>query len=218
MADRYEYSAKVRTPLFRGAFVRVFEPEDVKNDDGTVSKVWSVTTILEKGADISAIKGAIAEAAKKLWGDKAAAMVGHAKFKNPIKDGREMANREGELYAGFEPGQITFKLSTKQRRPGLVDKLVRPIVDADGKTLVDEKNEVYEVIPSNAVHSGCYFYATLCAQAFDRSDGFGVSLKLENLQLVKPGERLGGGGAASAKDDFAPVEGTAGGDLADLLS
>jgi hypothetical protein len=102
-----------------------------------------------------------------------------------------------------------------------VDRQVRRIADADGKTLVDRANGLYEVLEENASFSGCYFKATFTAMAYDRPDGFGVSFKLENLQLVKQGERLGGGGSAKAEDDFAgdtvQDDGTSGDDLANLL-
>ncbi len=217
MADRYEYSDKARTPLFRGAFVRVIEPEDVKNQDGTTSKVWGLTAIWPKGTDMAPVKNAITQAAKKLWGDKAGTMLQHAKFKNPLKDGAAQVDREGNLYAGFEAGQTTAKLSTKLRRPGLVDRQVRQIADADGKTLVDKDLDLYETVEANAIFSGCWFFATFSAQAYDRSDGFGVSLKLENLQLVKQDERLGGSGASRPEDDFGVIDSGASDDLADLL-
>jgi hypothetical protein len=214
MSDRYEYSEKYKTPVFRGAFVRVFDGEDIKDQNGqsTGKTQWGLTAIFDQGTDIGALKAAMVEAAKKCWGSKAAEKIKHPKFRNPLKDGGAQVDKDGALYAGFEEGQTVCKLATKQQAPGVVDRQVRRIADADGKTLVDRANGLYEVLEENASFSGCYFKATFTAMAYDRPDGFGVSFKLENLQLVKQGERLGGGGSATVQDD-----GTSGDDLANLL-
>lgn len=222
MADKYEYSEKHKTPIFRGAFVRIFDGEELKNNDGSTTTQWGLTAIFPDGTDITPLKKAMAEAAKKAWGDQAAAKLKHPKFRNPLKDGSENVNKDGELYAGFEPGQTTCKIATKQRAPGIVDRQVRKIKAEDGTTVTDKANDLCDVIEDNAVYSGCWFRATFSAMAYDRSDGFGVSFKLENLQLVKQDERLGGGGGgAKAEDDFADDvvkdDGTTGGDLEDLL-
>lgn len=197
MADRYEYSEKVKTPKFRGAFVQLFEPDN--------NGKYSLTAMFDAGADVSALKAAAQEAANKCWGDKAAGMIKHPKFKSPFKDGGEVVNRDGEAYAGFEAGQVVVKLSTKTR-PGMVDPQARTIQDADGTTVVDRDTGACERIEENGVYSGAYYWATCTAQAYDREDGFGISFKLENVQLLAPGERLGGG-RSKPEDDFAPVGG-----------
>lgn len=204
MADKYEYSQKHKTPIFRGAFVYLFDKP--QEDAQTGRKTWSVTGILEKPEDAAIFKTAMQEAAKKMWGDKAATMVRNPKFRNPIKDGDTFRTREGELYAGFEPGQVVVKLTTASQAPGVVDKMARTIRSADGITLVDKAAGVWEEIEGNQIFSGVYFRATFTAQAYDRSDGFGVSFKLENLQLVRPGEKLGGGGRAKAEEDFEAID------------
>jgi hypothetical protein len=223
MSDRYEYSEKYKTPVFRGAFVRVFDGEDIKDQNGqpTGKTQWGLTAIFEKGEDTGPLKAAMVDAAKKCWGSKAAEKIKHPKFRNPLKDGGDQVDKDGNLYAGFEAGQTVCKIATKNQAPGIVDRQVRRIADAEGKTLVDKANGLYEVIEDNAVFSGCHFKATYSAMAYDRPDGFGVSFKLENLQLVKQGERLGGGGASKAEDDFADDvvqdDGTSGDDLTNLL-
>jgi len=199
------YSGKARTPLFRGAFVRIIDPEVNLDKDGTTSKAWSITAILPAGTDITQVNAAIDEAATKCWGSKAGAIMASRNFRKPIKDGETQCNRDGLLYDGFAAGQITFKLTTRQQAPGIVDRFARPIKDAIGTTLVDKKSDTHEVIPENVIFSGCWFNATFCAHAYDRADGRGVSLKLENLQLVRQDQRLGAVGLTKAEDDFAPL-------------
>lgn len=233
MADKYEYSDKFKTPVFRGAFVRVFDGEQMKKQDGSPETdrsgnpviQWGLTAIFPAGTDIGPLKSAMVEAAKKAWGDKTAEKLKHPKFRNPLKDGAEQVDKDGKLYAGFEAGQTVAKLATKNRRPGIVDAgrtgKVRAITAEDGTTVVDKEHDLREVVADNAVFSGCWFRATFSAMAYDRTDGFGVSFKLENLQLVKPDERLGGGGASKAEDDFGDDvvkdDGTSGDDLTSLL-
>jgi hypothetical protein len=217
MAGKNTFSAKIKTPLFKAAFVRVFDHTAEVAKDG--KKSWSLVAILPKGTNISAIEGAVREAAEKNWGKKTDTVMKHKSFKNPIKVGDEYRRREdGELYSGFAEDDICFKIVTTSKTPGIVDRLARDIIDDEGTTLVDKKNGAYDVVPTNKVYSGCYFFASLAAMAYEREDGAGVSLRLENLQLVKQGESLGGGGGArDASSDFGVVEGADADDLNDLL-
>lgn len=187
-SEKYEYSEKVTTPEFRGAFVRIFEPEVDKKG----VKRWGITAIFSKGADIGVLKNAAMEAAKKAWGEKAVDMLKHPKFKSPFKDGSTMVNKSGEFYEGFEAGQFVVKFSTKQGAPGVVDAKVQPIIEASG------------------VQSGDYFKVTANALAYDREDGFGVAFTLNNVQKTRSGDRLGGGGRADPTTEFAAATAPAG--------
>lgn len=217
------FSAKAKTPLFKGAFVRVFQPEiKIDSKTGEESRSWNLTAILPKGTDISSIEAAIKDAAEQNWGKQAAVTMKHKSFKHPIKSGDDFRSRkDGELYEGFAEDDICFKIASKSKAPGIVDRLTRKIADENGATLVDKKNDVYDIIESNRVYSGCYFLASFTAMAYDRADGCGISLLLENLQLVKQGPSLGGGGsgggASDASSDFGVVEGADSEDLDNLL-
>lgn len=219
MADKYTYSEAANTPIIRAAFLRAFDPEERTNPTtGKPEKTWGLTAIAPKGTDITVIKKAIVEAATKMWGDKAAEKMKHPKFKDCLKDGGTQVDKEGKLYAGFEAGQITFKLATKAKQPAMVDRLCRDIIDAEGTTLVDKENGLHEQIEKNKAFSGCWFIARFSAMAYDREDGFGVSLKLEFLQLAKQDERLGGGGSSVAPAAVFGVLPEEDADLDDLMS
>lgn len=187
-SEKYEYSEKVITPKFRGAFVRFFEPEISTNQKtGKTEKTWGCTAIFPKGADISILKAAAQEAAKKAWGDQAATKLKHPKFRSPFKDGATVVDKEGNLYAGFEAGQIVVKLSTKQAAPEVIDGSKQPVIEAD------------------ACRSGYYYRASVVAMAYDRADGMGISFKLQNAQKLEEGEVLGGGARTAAADEFEAV-------------
>jgi len=203
MADRYEYSKPFVTSEVGTGFVHL-TPDDPVVDQKSGSKKWKFTAIDPKGANRAVLDAAVKEAAEKLWGNKAEQMLRHPKFKNPIKDGGSIVDREGKLYAGFEAGQTTWVMITS-KAPNLVDRQVRPIVDTNGKTLVDEKTDRYEIVPANEIYSGVVVIAQGCAQAYDREDGFGVSFKLDNVQLVRGGKKLGGGGRMAAAQAFKPL-------------
>lgn len=209
MADRakLEYSAKAKVGPFRASFLKILDKPDLNKDDsGNETKTWGLVAIFETDAEQAPLKAAFKEAAKKLWGDKAEQMVKHKSFLSPFKTGDDMRDREGKLYAGFTENCFAVKLSSKQGSPQVVDRQVRLIVDYEGKTLVDPDNNVYEMIEENRLWSGCWFRASFTAQAFDHPKNFGVSFKLENLQLYKQDERLGGGGRAKASDDFEAID------------
>lgn len=185
--DKYEYSAKVITPKFRGAFVRFFEPEVNTDATGKTKKTWGCTAIFPKGADISGLKAAAQEAAKKAWGDQAPTKLKHPKFRSPFKDGSTMVDKEGNLYAGFEAGQIVVKLSTSQAAPEIVDASRQPVIEAE------------------LCRSGYFYRASVIAMAYDRPDGMGISFKLQNVQKLEEGEVLGGGPRTAAADEFEAV-------------
>ncbi|ETJ05966.1 MAG: Phage-associated protein, partial [Actinomyces urogenitalis DORA_12] len=80
-------------------------------------------------------------------------------------------------------------------RPGIVDAEVHPILD---------REEVY---------SGCYANVTVELYVFNVNGNRGVACGLGNIQKLRDGERLGGGGV-KAESEFAVVDD----DAADFLS
>lgn len=206
MADRYEYAEKATSPVLRGSFLKLYDKPDVDDVDPN-RKTWQATGILAKEADKKIFEKKQLEAARLLWGDKAQAKIDHKKFKSPFRTGADMENRDGERFKGFEDDDcVVVKFSTSQGAPGVVDKQARRIKSWDGTTLVDKEDDIWEVLEENEVYSGMWMRCTFVAQAYERSDGFGVSFKLENIQKIRDDEKLGGGGRAKPEDDFEPVE------------
>ena len=75
----------------------------------------------------------------------------------------------------------------------------------------DNRVEIYyanlnPVITRSEVYSGVYGRASISLYAFNSNGNKGIACGLNNLQLIRPGEPLGG--RASAKSDFAtePVD------------
>jgi hypothetical protein len=86
------------------------------------------------------------------------------------------------------PPDATFVRANSSTAPG--------IVDAQGQALTLQE-------AANMLFSGWFVNVSMRAFAFSHASGDGVSLGLQNVQLVRPGKRLGG--RASATSEFGPV-------------
>ena len=94
-----------------------------------------------------------------------------------------------ERYAGFEEG-CTYLSATNEQKPSVVGRKAGP----DGTLIEIDDEEVF--------FSGCYAIASLRPFAWEHPvGGKGVSLSLNHVQLIKTGERLGGG-RSKPSDEF----------------
>lgn len=165
------------TPLFRASFVALFEPKGFGNDPNSEKK-YSLVMLFAKGTDFSPLVKRIQAVADEAWGAKAAEVLKKQanSTKNIFKDQGELA----EKYAGFEEGRIYLQAANK-RQPGLVGRKAGP----DGTLIEITSEEIF--------FSGCYAVAEIAPYAWDNKFGKGISLSLNNVQMICTGERLGGG-------------------------
>ena len=178
------------TPLFRASFVALHEPKGIQGDPNS-KKRYSIVMLFPKDTDFEPLKARIMEVAKEKWGDKAVDVLRKQSNsdKRIFKDQGEMAER----FAGFEEGCIYLQAGN-EKKPGLVGKKAGP----DG-TLI-------EITDEDVFYSGCYAIASLRPFAWEHPvGGKGVSLSLNNVQMIKEGERLGGG-RTRPSDDFEAYE------------
>lgn len=183
-------SGNIITPMFRGAYLAFFEARGVKNDANSKKK-FSVAMLFPAGTNFDLLKKAISDVAKEKWGAKADDVL----RKQQNSDKRIFKDQGESDAAGFEDGCIYLQASN-EKKPGLVGRKAGP----DGKTLV-------EITDPEAVWSGDYFLATIRPFAWEHPvGGKGVSLSLQNVQLLKKGDRLGGG-RTSPSDEFEAMEG-----------
>lgn len=158
---------KLITPVFRGSYCNLFQARDFEGDGDfkfSVQAIWK-----KDDAGLKALKAAVVEAAVEKFGPKAADIFekNTLKLRVPLRDGDE-ENPEQEAYEGA----VFANLSSKNK-PGCVDLKGNPVF---------EDSEAY---------SGCYFRASVGIYAYDNKSK-GVSFGLNNVQLVKKGERLDG--------------------------
>ena len=172
---------KLRTPIFRVSFPQVFEARSMQ--PGQPAK-YSLTMLF----DLAEMKKDAAQ--WKKWQDMLAAVKLSAQekwpkgvpanFKNPFRDGVEK-----EQYEGYGKG-IIFVVASTKTRPGVVDQSVKRIIDPE------------------QFYAGCYAHADINPFAWEKLGKHGVSFGLQNVQLVKAGEPLGG--RSRAEDDFCALD------------
>lgn len=157
---------KVMSPIFRGAFLEVFEPASY---DGGAPKC-SITAIFDPArfsprdkARWDAMMALADETSMRAFKKKIADLPPN--FKKPVRDGSEKSD-----LAGFEAGKPFVRLSSKMR-PG--------IVDLNGNTISD---------PSE-IYAGAYYRASVTAYSYDNK-GKGVAFGLNNIQKIMDGDRL----------------------------
>lgn len=185
-------ATKVVVPC-RISFANIWEPRSINGSE----EKYSVSLLIPKEdkATLTKIHKAIEaakEAAKsKKWNGKIP-----ANLKLPIHDG-DIDRPDDENYAG-----CFFFNATSKDAPQIVDRKVQPIID-----------------PMEC-GSGDYCNVSVNFYGFAASGNKGVAAGLQNIQLVRHGERLAG--KPSASSDFVAIEGedeedTLGDDLPDYL-
>jgi hypothetical protein len=165
----------------RWSYASVWEPKSITG--GTPK--YSVSLIIPKSDTVTvtkikaAIKAAYQEGESKLKGN-GKSVPSLASLKVPLRDG-DIERPDDEAYAN-----AFFINANSTTAPGIVDADVNPVLNrAD-------------------VYSGVYGRASINFYAFNSNGNRGIACGLQNLQLIKDGEPLGG--KASAESDFATDE------------
>ena len=170
--------SRVYTPEFRVSFPNVFKP---RKNDLSGKEEYGVVALFPKGTDLTPLKNAAAEAAKKKWGDKIP-----NNLKSPFRDQGDR-EKDGVLPNGYEKGATFINLKSTTA-PGVVDL-------TKGNRPIENPADFY---------AGCYAVATIEVFAYDQKGNRGISFGLGNIQKTRDGEPLGGRAPAAA--DFKPVE------------
>lgn len=168
-------------PDTRWSYANVWEPKSI---NGGAPK-YSVSLIIPKSdtKTVNKIKAAIQaayeEGAAKLKGNSKSVPT-LAAIKTPLRDG-DVERPDDPAYAG-----AYFINANSATAPGIVDADRNPVLT---------RSEVY---------SGVYGRASISLYAFNSNGNKGIACGLNNLQLIRAGEPLGG--KASAESDFASDE------------
>ncbi len=165
----------------RWSYANIWEPKSI---NGGAPK-YSVSLIIPKSdkATVQKIKAAIEAAYKegetKLKGN-GKSVPAFSSLKTPLRDG-DIDRPDDEAYENSY-----FINANSATAPG--------IVDADRIPVLDRSN----------VYSGVYGRASITFYAFNSNGNRGIACGLQNLQLIRDGEPLGG--KVSAESDFATDE------------
>ena len=162
----------------RWNYANVWKPKSINS--GTPK--YSVSLIIPKSdtATISktneAIEAAYTEGQAKLKGSSKTVPLLFS-IKTPLHDG-DVEHPNDPAYAN-----VYFINANSATAPGIVDSNLNPVIN---------RSEVY---------SGVYGRASINLYAFNTNGNRGIACGLNNLQLIRPGEPLGG--KASPETDFA---------------
>ena len=152
-----------------GSYMNIWEPKEVM---GGGTKKFSLSLLLsKKDEQLPRIKKAIEQVAIEMWGPGAVKLLASGKLKNPLRDGDD---KEQEHYQG----KMFFNASSA-KKPGIVKGPV---------------GQVEQVLDPEEVYSGCTVQVSVNFYAFDvKAVGSkGVAAGLNNIRLIKAGERLDG--------------------------
>ena len=165
-------------PNTRWSYANVWEPKSIIG--GTPK--YSISLIIPKSDTVTvakikaAIEAAYQEGQAKLKGN-AKSVPALSLIKNPLRDG-DVERPDDPAYA-----DSYFINANSATAPGIVDADRNPVLT---------RSEVY---------SGVYGRASISFYAFNSNGNRGIACGLNNLQLLRAGEPLGG--KASAESDFA---------------
>lgn len=169
---------KVTTGEVRASFVNVFQP---RMNDLSGKEEFSMTLLIPKDdkKTLKALKTAAGAAKESKWGDKVPAGV-----QSPLHDG-DGSKPNGGDYGPECAGHMVLNVKSNYQ-PGVVDKQVQPVID-----------------PSE-FQSGDYCRVSLNTYAYDNKRK-GVGYGLNNIQVLRKGDPLGG--HSNAESDFDAVDG-----------
>ena len=165
-------------PNTRWSYANVWEPKSI---NGGTPK-YSISLIIPKSDPVTvakikaAIEAAYQEGQAKLKGN-AKSVPALSLIKNPLRDG-DVERPDDAAYS-----DSYFINANSATAPGIVDADRNPVLT---------RSEVY---------SGVYGRASISFYAFNSNGNRGIACGLNNLQLLRAGEPLGG--KASAESDFA---------------
>jgi hypothetical protein len=207
--------ARIITPEAIASYPNIFHPQPVSAEDAAQGKKpkYGVALVFPADADLKSLKQTAIKAAQDRWGDKlkGAKMVtletqhGPATFLQAGKLRVRLPWRDQEdviADKGYPAGSTLINVRS-DRKPGVVNTIPDPNNGGKPTVVTDEA----------AIYPGVIIRASLSAFTYDNSGNSGVTYGLENVQIVRDGDRLDGG--ANATDEFAADE-NAVADLSDL--
>jgi hypothetical protein len=170
-----------------------FEPSLPKGETDRDKAKYQGTLIFPVGADLKALAQAVEDAAIEKWGPS-------YKEKHKVRKPFGKAEDQPKMSGTAEEFPVFIRANSKDRPQ---------VVSAAGKPVTEEQSE--EVYP------GRWARFSVRAYAYDHpTGGKGVSLGLQNVQLLDNDERLAGA-RPQASDEFSPVEGASEGADTDQL-
>ena len=170
---------KIKLKNVRLSYANLFKARKSSKTDPSAKMVYGTALLIPKNhPQMKELNDAVQEIGNEKFGKKWAGMF---EEKNPVKDGDAKKYADDPAYHG-----MWVIGANSERKPQIVDRKLEAITSED---------EIY---------SGCWVNATFNVYAFEGDANKGVTFGLNNIQLVKTGERLGG--VAGADEDFEELD------------
>lgn len=174
-------SGNIRLPRARLYYPHFFKPQMRKGETDLDKARYQTTVLLPKGVEMAILLKAVEDAAVDKWGADYAKKM---KVKKPFLKTDEQP-KMAELVEDYP---VFLRLNSKQK-PG--------VVFASGATCDESKD--------HEVYGGRWAFVSVRPAAYEVDGSKGVSLFLQNVQLLEDDERLGGG-RVSAEAEFESAE------------
>ncbi len=163
---------------------------------------WMATVIFEPGTDLSALKEECKRIATEKFGDRLG-----SKFKLPWAKCSDVETADGDpRYDAKYDDWEQIRSSTFRARPGVL---------LEGKKIheVGEMESIEDMLARvrDEAYTGRWGQVSVTPATFDTDGNRGVKLWLNNIKLLDHDERLGGGQAPDASDDFGEPTAASGG-------
>ncbi len=156
------------TAQFRCSYMDIFEPKVwEEGEDGE----YQVTMLFDDKKDAEGIRAAIKKELAEEFGDKVPANI-----TMPFKDGNDVVDNDGNV------------------REGYADKIVLKATSKYKPVIIDQKRKAIDSADADRFQSGDYALAQVLCRTWEFAGKQGVKVYLKAIQLVKQGERFGGGG------------------------
>lgn len=185
----------VTTGRCRASYAYVFQPQQSRDNPSAKPK-YRCAFIFPKTdtATKKALTDAIMAAGKAKWGDKFPEMVKSGALKQPLRDGNTKLRDDGTVDPAYK--DAFFFNASSENKPQVIDRRRNAVTGNEG------------------FRSGDYCRVNVNAFAYTTVNK-GVSLGLNNIQVVERGEALAGGPDALEVFDALPDPGNDGGGSSD---
>lgn len=185
-----EKKPRLHSPIGIACFVHVFKPEQPGDNAKSKDPKYKMMLVFDRDTwksdpAVKQMKLACIAAAEAKFGADAREKIKKGKLKMPWRDASDYGD-EGYGFPFDQEGAMMVNFSSKEQ-PGIVDRKAKP--------LMSEKD----------FYAGCKARVSYGVWAYDTDGNRGVTLFLNNVQMIEKGERLAG--RPDAEDDFDAVPG-----------
>lgn len=169
------------TPPAMLSFPALLTPRLGPNPKPGQLAAYGCTLVFPKGADLTAMKTAAMTALKEKFGDQTEKLLKNGQIKIPF--------RKDEDKYDPEKWEYFINVSSKQNKPGIVDRYQDPVTKKPAPLTDADK-----------LYPGCIVKASVSVYTYDTSGNKGVSFGLQHIQWWEHGTRLDN--RRSAADSF----------------